>query len=260
MSNPLKSLAKGIKRIGRALKSAVSSIGKAVKSVFKSPIGKAVLLGAGLFFGVPFAANALKLSSAAAAGSTGGAWWGSTFGIGQAATAGAGQATATSLSAATPLSTTVATTAPTAITSPALASAGTGGFSSAAGSLGSAAATTAPTTTASTGILGKLWTGLGDAGKAAVINMAGNALTGSAEAKAEQKKREEEWRREDEAKAAQSIYGVRHDGGRPVYDYHVGSLLAQAGTGFTNPYAGRFMVPARRDEEGLLSHPMIYQA
>jgi hypothetical protein len=111
--------------------------------------------------------------------------------------------------------------------------------------------------------VGGIWGGLGDVGKAAVINAAGHMIQGGAAAKAAEQERKDQWAREDAQKAEKSAFGMRWDGQQPLPDYHVGSMLARAGTGVNNPYVGRFMVPQRAPEQqfGLLSgSPYIYQA
>jgi hypothetical protein len=139
-------------------------------------------------------------------------------------------------------------------------------FYQAASTLGSSATQGAAQTGLLGGVtktVGGIWGGLGDVGKAAVINTAGNMIQGAASAKAAQQERDDQWRREDEQKAEKSVFGMRWDGQRPIPDYQVGSMLARAGTGMNNPYANRFMVPQRAPEQefGLLSgSPYIYQA
>ena len=95
----LKKVKKAAKRVVSGAKKAVSKVGKEVKRATKNPLVRAAAIGAGLFFGVPAAAGALKLGASGAglgaAGAAGKAaaggglglkgaagWWGGTFGVG----------------------------------------------------------------------------------------------------------------------------------------------------------------------------------
>ncbi len=220
MSNPIKSIIKFGKK-------AFKSVAKVAKKVIKSPIGKAALIGAGVFFGAPALAGVLGGTGAAAGAANAGAWWSGTLGLG-GASAGAGSGLTGSA---------VGTTFNTANTGllggAGGASAGqfglsaaqqagmagvTGGLQAPGAAAAASQAATAGVTGAGTaqsgaGLLGRAWNGLGDFGKAAVINTAGQAVQGFAAGKAEEE-------RGKEARRRHTIAGVNNFGqGDPINPY-----------------------------------------
>ena len=227
-------------------------------------------MGAAIFFGVPWIAGKLAIGAAGKASLAGASWWKSTLGIGAQAGAGAGAAATTTgtAAAAAPSSFSAAAAGGasaqgasfgTGIGSMAgnasavqgaatVGSAGGGtigtlgaGAGTATNTISSAAAggASAGTAATNTGLLARaggavkgLWGGLGDTGRAAAITMGGNMLSGAAKAKAERQAIEDEQRREDELKARESIYGVRHDGSNVDQAYDPASMMPDYSQGF----------------------------
>lgn len=272
-----KKLIKGAKKLIKGVGRAIKKVGKAVKSALKSPFVKALVIGAAVFFGVPWVAGALQVGSASAAGLTGAAWWKSTLGLGAAAAAPAAAGVApvagTASAAGTGMAGTVA--APFGTTAPALtmgdAAAKTlagvqgaaqvgvtpawasGGAKAAGGLLGGVSTNANQTLAESVGggagdpvsktglkaftqnavkKLGSTWSGLGDTAKAAVISggmqAAGNVIKGYAEGAA----KDEELKREEELRAAQSVYGLRRDGSNAAQAYDPAAILREATAGY----------------------------
>jgi hypothetical protein len=245
MSNPLK-------KIGKALR----SVAKSVKKVFKSDIFKAVAIGAGLFFGIPLAATALGVGAGAAGGAAAGAgakaWWSSTLGIG----AGSAASGFGSISGATPITSTLASPTGGIMSSgPAMTGSlgqatGTGFSSAVAGGVSPAVAGGSAfggvlgpagneVVKQGTGLLAK-FKGLDPLVQASVLNMGGQAVSGWARGRQEEKAQQAAWDREDELQNRKSIFGVRYDGTRPDYDYNVGNLMNQA-VGNFQPNFGNFI-------------------
>ena len=90
----LKKVKKAVKKVGKGVKKGVKKVGRGLKKAWDNPIVRSAAIGAGMFFGVPAAAGALKIGKAGAAGAAaakaaGGGlikssagWWSGTFGMG----------------------------------------------------------------------------------------------------------------------------------------------------------------------------------
>lgn len=227
MSNPLKKIGKGIKKVFKA-------VGKVVKKVVKSKIFKIALIAAAVYFGGT-ALMAAYGSTAAAAGGTAAATAGSTA----ASTAGT-----TALSTGTMGS--AATTVGAGSISPMAAAGGTIGSGAAATTAASAISPMAAmgTTTAASaggsGILGSLTAGAKAVGSFAakhpmitsqVINTGGQMLQGYAQGKIA----EDERKYQEKLRGQQTIAGVRYDGKgntAPIDTYQsLGALNSQLFSG-----------------------------
>lgn len=254
MSNPLK-------KIGKTFK----SVAKTVKKVFKSPIFKAVAIGAAAFFALPIAATAMGVGAGAAggaaAGGGAGAWWSSTLGLGGAGTAATTAANAAGTAA---LGSTGAAAAGGAAGGVGVAGFGapTAGMVSgqyaamkaatpawmqaagaAAGNVGTQkalanAAVQTGTETGKQGLLGKAvsgFKGLDSAVQAGLINTAGQGISGWASAKQAEKDAERKYQLELEM---QERMWAREDelqnrksifgkryDGSGGYDYNIGNLM-----------------------------------
>jgi len=219
MSNPFKALKKGVKSLVKGVKNVFRSVVKGVKKLFSSPLGKAILIGAALFFGIPAAAGALGIGASTGAGAT--AWWSSTFGLGGGA--------ATSTAAATMAGPGIQTAAAGGLLGPttgAMANlAGTGSAivptTGAAGAFGAAAPA---------GLLAKAGAGIATAGKGvvnagkgllasdtakgALVTTLGQGIAGHYTQKAEEEKEQRGWDREDQQWARGGAWGLRNDGTR----------------------------------------------
>lgn len=298
MSNPLKKIGKALKSVGKAVKKVFKSDLFKVVAIgaglfFGIPMaatalgvgagaagGAAAGAGAGAWWSSTLGVGATTAGTAAGTATTAG-------------TAAAGSAFPASIAGMTPMASTVA--APQAAglmgAAPAmtgsLGQAAAGGFTaSVAGGASGASSGSAfgnlgtqevigntvksgaldTTREAGKGLLGRAMDGFNNMSPLAqgtLVNVAGQGISGMAKARAEQKALEEQYRREDEERNRQSIFGVRYDGSRPLPGYDAGQMMNQAIGGYQPSFANWNMAPQRpkQQSEGLLGYnPYVYRS